>query len=766
MRQGSSQQNNSQGPQGQQGQKAPSRNSSVRDPAAQPTLKLKTYRAWTMAEALATVKSDLGSDAIILHTRTFERGGIFGIGRRTVVELTAARAADMPAEPSSNERSPADLPRATARAAAIEPKQSLQMSAAARAYGSQPAPAAQNGSDEPGFDLEVDREKTRRLAQAMAIQLEKQASARESASQNERATSQFGASASAPLSVPAPAAATPNAAPNATPASRVPSHPLPTTESVAQRFVLVAQPAAPGVKSGLVTQLATAVPKAAAQPVVTPVITPRIAPPTAKPVAAAPAVPAAAVTARPAEAPASREAQVGMPAFVPMEFMHPEPLPEKPAEKAPEAAAPMLGVASAAFLSPISVEPWCDRASEPAIAAVATESASTDAPIDEAFEPATRFGVGVGVGVANEVDVQVELEALALAAPAISIAAPLRAADSASRARPRGDEELSAISDFVGRVLEGRTAAAVSIEPKSLHMVEPAPRPEPATHECAARAEVLERAYARLIEQEVAADLAERIVGSVAAEMQTAIDAGAEPSERVVRAAIERRIAALLPADAEDGLGGLSSRMLPGKFGARRIAFIGPTGVGKTTTLAKIAAQLKLKRGLSVGIVAADTYRIAAVDQLRTYAEILEVPVEVAASPFDAERACERLARDHGVDVILIDTAGRSQNDRMKLSELRAFLVAARPDETHLVLSATASARTLEREATAFGAVGIDRIVLTKLDEAATFGTLISLVERLGKRVSFFTHGQEVPDHIEPGRGRRLAELVMGSEVR
>jgi flagellar biosynthesis protein FlhF len=102
----------------------------------------------------------------------------------------------------------------------------------------------------------------------------------------------------------------------------------------------------------------------------------------------------------------------------------------------------------------------------------------------------------------------------------------------------------------------------------------------------------------------------------------------------------------------------------------------------------------------------------------------------------------------------------------MKLSELRAFLVAVRPDETHLVLSVTASARTLEREAAAFGAVGIDRIVLTKLDEAATFGTLISLVERLGKRVSFLTHGQEVPDHIEPGRGHRLAELVMGSEVR
>ncbi|MFZ9880907.1 MAG: GTP-binding protein, partial [Phycisphaerales bacterium] len=201
----------------------------------------------------------------------------------------------------------------------------------------------------------------------------------------------------------------------------------------------------------------------------------------------------------------------------------------------------------------------------------------------------------------------------------------------------------------------------------------------------------------------------------------------------------------------------------PGRHGPRRIAFVGPTGVGKTTTLAKIAAQLKLKRGLRVGIVAADTYRIAAVDQLRTYAEILGLPVEVAASPSDAARACADLA---DVDVILIDTAGRSQNDCMKLSELRAFLASAQPDETHLVLSATAGMKTLEREAKAFGEVGVDRIVLTKLDEAAAFGTLVSLVDRLGKQVSFLTHGQEVPDHIEPARGTRLAALVLGSEVR
>lgn len=674
----------------------PNRQSAGRPSQSSGPLKLKTYRAWTMSEALASVKQDLGHDAVILHTRTFERGGIFGFGRKTVVELTAARASDMPSEPAVSERTPAAAQRAPSaaaqRAPVLEPRESLRLSAAARAYGSAATPPAQvSAADaprdlDPPMNLEAEREKTRRLAQAMAIQLEKQASAREAATQNERATAQSSARETRAATSAATNAATP-LAPASAPASsaaRVPTHPLPQAEPVAQRFVLVAQPASTGGKPSAPVQNAVV----------------QLVSGTPKPTPAASTAPAPQAAARPA--PAAQPRAEAVAGFAPIEFMPTQP--------------------------------------------------------DSA-------------------------------APAISIAAPLSTADrSQPQVRPetrpsaQPDNELNAISDFVGRVLEGRAATPAIVEPKpvaapsrtpaSAPIPAAAPRQAVGLHapaeraEALSRPEVLERAYARLIEQEVAAELAEQIVASVERELQAAIDAGAMPSEAVVRDAFERRIASLLPADAEDGLGGASGRVLPGKSGARRIAFVGPTGVGKTTTLAKIAAQLKLKRGLSVGIVAADTYRIAAVDQLRTYAEILEVPVEVASSPADAERACQRLDAEHGVDVILLDTAGRSQNDRMKLSELRAFLVAARPDETHLVLSATAGARTLEREATAFGAVGIDRIVLTKLDEAATFGTLISLVERLGKRVSFLTHGQEVPDHIEPGRGRRLAELVMGSEVR
>ncbi len=316
-------------------------------------------------------------------------------------------------------------------------------------------------------------------------------------------------------------------------------------------------------------------------------------------------------------------------------------------------------------------------------------------------------------------------------------------------AKPAAREsELDAISEFVGRVLkrggaEGQTVASAAATSAATSPTTPS------------RPRSIEAAHAHLLEQELDSDLAARIINDVAKQFA---GASSQPSDADVRHALEQRLVAILPSDDKDPFA-----MAPGANGARRIAFVGPTGVGKTTTLAKIAAQLKLKRGLRVGIVAADTYRIAAVDQLRTYAEILGLPVEVASSPKDAARACASLS---DVDVILIDTAGRSQNDHMKISELRAFLASAAPDETHLVLSATASARTLARAAETFGAVGVNRIVLTKLDEAATFGTLVSLVERLGKRVSFFTQGQEVPDHIEIARSRRLAALILGSEVR
>lgn len=604
-------------------------------------MKLKTYQAWSMPEAIAFVKRDLGDDAVILHTRTFERGGFLGFRRRTVVEITAGRAAEMPSEAKSP---PAPLERSTGvrapavRAAALGAYAASGAGGAAGGAAAATAgtardprikpdsrPAVQPGS-EPGaargapLDMDAERERTRRLAQAMAIRFDRieeesrlraASSERTAATTNERAVEEA-THASERRAIRGQDARTHQPAATA-----------------AQRFVLVPEAVSgargPGVQSSEV----------------------RLDAPPARPQAAT------------AEAIATR-----------VDW------------------------------------PGTARAGEDRVGPVA---------------------------------------------PSTSRSRPL-----ASQGTASASGELDAISNFVGRVLERRDATT-SADGGEVS----APRADRATPvaPAATRSPLETAVFARLIGEEVAQDLARRLAAEIATELEPAgdqlVEAGSGALAPAAVAALRARIAALLPAD-----GASPFAIVPGRHGPRRIAFIGPTGVGKTTTLAKVAAQLKLHRGLSVGIVAADTYRIAAVDQLRTYAEILGLPIEVAASPREASEACARLGE---VDVILIDTAGRSQNDCMKLSELRAFLAAAAPDETHLVLSATAGARTLAREAEAFGQLGVDRLALTKLDEAAAFGTLVSLVAAFGKPLSFLTHGQEVPDHIEEARGSRLATLLLAS---
>ncbi|MEM9364452.1 MAG: flagellar biosynthesis protein FlhF [Planctomycetota bacterium] len=179
------------------------------------------------------------------------------------------------------------------------------------------------------------------------------------------------------------------------------------------------------------------------------------------------------------------------------------------------------------------------------------------------------------------------------------------------------------------------------------------------------------------------------------------------------------------------------------------VALVGPTGVGKTTTIAKLAAGFRIEARRRVGLLTIDTYRIAAVQQLKAYAEIMDLPMRVVEKPDQMAAAMDELG---DVDLVLIDTAGRSPRSDARVEQLGEFLVQARPDETHLVLSVTSSHDNIERALRGFSPVRPTSVILTKLDETPhTAGALSALTaadRALAMPISYITCGQSVPDDI------------------
>jgi flagellar biosynthesis protein FlhF len=196
--------------------------------------------------------------------------------------------------------------------------------------------------------------------------------------------------------------------------------------------------------------------------------------------------------------------------------------------------------------------------------------------------------------------------------------------------------------------------------------------------------------------------------------------------------------------------------------GRRRVvALVGPTGVGKTTTIAKLAANFRLRDGVKMGLITVDTYRIAAVEQLRTYADIIDLPMKVVTSPQEMRRALEELG---GLDLVLIDTGGRSPRDELKIQELKTLLAEAQVDEVHLVLSLTSGLSSLKATCEKFAAANSTALILTKLDEAAAMGSLLTVACNLPLPISYLTNGQDVPEDIESANASRMARLVLGQE--
>jgi flagellar biosynthesis protein FlhF len=192
----------------------------------------------------------------------------------------------------------------------------------------------------------------------------------------------------------------------------------------------------------------------------------------------------------------------------------------------------------------------------------------------------------------------------------------------------------------------------------------------------------------------------------------------------------------------------------------RVVALVGPTGVGKTTTIAKLAANYRLREKRRVGLITVDTYRVAAVEQLRTYADIIDLPMEVVATPREMREAVARMSH---LDLVLMDTAGRSPRDEVRIQELKSMLTEAEPDEVHLVLSSTAGAKSLISTAERFADVGTTSVLLTKLDEAHSLGHLVSVVRSVPLAVSYLTDGQNVPDDIQVARSGAMANMLLGT---
>jgi len=187
-------------------------------------------------------------------------------------------------------------------------------------------------------------------------------------------------------------------------------------------------------------------------------------------------------------------------------------------------------------------------------------------------------------------------------------------------------------------------------------------------------------------------------------------------------------------------------------------AFVGPTGEGKTTTLAKLAARALYGENKRIGIITMDTYRIGAVAQLEIYTDIMNVPLETVTDKKELRRAMKRFADK---DAILIDTPGRSRKDTEHLVKMRELLTGEFPVNTTLVLSATASSDTMTRAADRFDITGYDRIIFTKLDDASGCGTIYNVVDHVKKPVSHIADGQRVPQDIEEMDPRKLARLIV-----
>lgn len=192
------------------------------------------------------------------------------------------------------------------------------------------------------------------------------------------------------------------------------------------------------------------------------------------------------------------------------------------------------------------------------------------------------------------------------------------------------------------------------------------------------------------------------------------------------------------------------------------MAFVGVPGVGKTTTLAKIAAIYSLFNSFSIGIITIDTFRVGAVEQIRIYGDIIGASVDIVTSPAELLQAVER---NHDKDLILIDTAGRPSKNRYQLSETKMFLEMIEDLDVYLVINATTKGRDMVRILNDYKVIPYSQLIISKVDETELPGTLLNTAYLTGLPIAYITNGQDVPDDIEVASPELLASYIMKEVV-
>ncbi len=201
-------------------------------------------------------------------------------------------------------------------------------------------------------------------------------------------------------------------------------------------------------------------------------------------------------------------------------------------------------------------------------------------------------------------------------------------------------------------------------------------------------------------------------------------------------------------------MGGLS-------YEKKYINVFGPTGVGKTTTIAKMAARSVLEKKKKIGFITTDTYRIAAIEQLKTYANLLQAPVEIVYNENDYKKAIENFAH---LDLVFIDTAGRNYKEAKYVDDLKQMINFDEEVESYLVLALTAKEQDMEAIIQQFSEIPIGKYIFTKIDETNSIGTMYNLMIKYNKGLAYYTNGQEVPEDIEEAKLEAVLELFFQGE--